>query len=272
MRMLALLLSFLGLAAMAVTTLYANGILSKLVKKKAFTITVMILVIAFVLTSLRFLLVSAFVIGIGYYDYSKPYETQQGAGNYDKAALISKYGSDLDSCLFVFPDDTVNAIAVEYESSLKTGMLDTDGSIFLTATYTDEDLEREKDRLSQITCTVFDTVKDDSDYHISGIRYDADSYNYPAYVAADGFRHVYEYALIDDANNRITYVLLMYPDLKNDSIMSAHKDALKKDTGVYDAEGSALNNFSIYSFSFSDGVWSEYSPEDEGRVTTGNPR
>ena len=37
-------------------------------------------------------------------------------------------------------------------------------------------------------------------------------------------------------------------------------------------DGSTLEKFSIYSFSFDDGIWSEYGPEDEGRITTGNPR
>ena len=272
LRLIAMILSFLGLIALAITTLYANGILSKLVKKKGFSIAVLIIVIALVVTSVRYLFVSSFIIGFSVYDFVKPYETQQGIENFDKKALMDKYGGDLDSGLFVFPDDTSDALTVEYESSLKTGMLDTDGSIFLTATYTDEDLKKEMERLSQITCTVFDTNKDDSDYHTTEIRYDTDSYNYPAYVAADGFRHVYEYALIDEGNNKITYVLLMYPDTVRDKVLAAHKDVLKKAKGAYNTNGGTLDNFTIYSFSFTDGIWCEYDPQDEGRVTSGNPR
>ena len=91
--------------------------------------------------------------------------------------------------------DVDKAVDVTYESQLKTDLFDSDGSIILTATYSDEDFKDEIERLSHITCTVFETNKENSDYHIGEIQYDTESYNYPAYVSIDGYSHVYEYAV-----------------------------------------------------------------------------
>ena len=269
----AIALSFLGLIAFAITTLYANGVLGKLVKKKAFTIAVRVAVLVLVLISVRFIIMVTFVVGLAAYDSAKPFEKITGIENYNKEFLLDQYGSDLDSGMFIFPDDTSNAITSEYESAFKTGMFGSDGRIFLTATYSPDDFVKEVERLSCITCTVFATKWEDSDYHVSDILYDTDTYNYPAYVAVDGFKSVYEYALIDDDNNRIIYVLLSYPDIANDAGLTAYMDYLKKDKDAYKRkEGSSLNCFSVYTFRFVEGVWSGYSPEDEGREPKGNLR
>ena len=187
--------------------------------------------------------------------------------------MLEEYGSDLDTGLFIFPNDGQNAVSVEYESSLKSGMFDTDGYIFLSATYEDDEFKKEVERLSEISCTVFESKHEDSDYHIGNIIYDTESYMFPAYVASDGYSSVYEYALIDNDNKRIIYVLLSHPDIANDESGTIQTEYLKKDLNAYDLKnGSILERFSIYSFGFSKGIWSEYSPEDEGRVTSGKQR
>ncbi|ETP71243.1 hypothetical protein UYO_2817 [Lachnospiraceae bacterium JC7] len=245
--------------------------MNTLVKKRGFTAVAGVIVLALLVFCLKYILSTALILGLGFYDMVKPYEKQTGIESYDKEYLLREYGSDLDSGLFVFPDDTDNALTATYESTLKTGLFDTDGSIFLTATYTDENFEKEIERLSNISCTVFDTDAEDSDYHTSDIIYDTTMYNYPAYVASDGYDYVYEYALADSENNRIIYVLLSYPaDLINGAGLIDHMDYLKKDKGAYITNyGSALEKFSIYSFSFSEGIWSEYSPEDENHPRIG---
>ncbi|MBQ9863524.1 MAG: helix-turn-helix domain-containing protein [Lachnospiraceae bacterium] len=265
-------LSFLGLIALAVTTLYANGILAKLAKKKAFKIIVQIVVASLIVISLKFIIVALAVIGLGTLEEKQPYDKKTGIESYDKISIIKEYGSDLDSGLFLFPDDTKNAIKVDFESSLKTGLFDTEGSIFLSADYTDEDFNKERNRLSQVTCTVYKTNYEDSDYHVGKVEYDTDSYNYPAYVACDGYDNVYEYALLDEENNRIVYVLLSNPFITESAEMAVDTDYLKKDIKAYDLSGDndVLDNFTIYSYSFSKGIWSEYSLEDEGRTTKGN--
>ncbi len=269
LRSSAIALTFLGFVALAITTLYANGILSKLVKKRGYAIKV--IVIALIVIILRYMLMSALLVGISFYDYAKPFEKKTGIENYDKNYILETYSGDLDSGLFIFPDDTGKALTTDFESSMKTGLFDTDGSIFLTATYSDEDFDSEVKRLSEITCTVFDTALEDSDYHIGEVKYDADSYNYPAYVTSDGYKNVYEYALIDDDDNEIIYVYLSYPDVTNTSL-ATRLDYLKKDKASYVIKGQTLNEFSIYSFHFKDDIWSEYSPEDEGRELLGNAR
>lgn len=269
----AVVLSFLGLVALAVTTLYANGILEKLARKKHFTTVVRVIVILLIVISIKFIMMSTVIIGLGLLEGSQPYDKQSGINNYDKEYLLEKYGSDLDSGLFVFPNDAKNAATVEYESALKTGMFDTDGYIFLSATYEDDEFKKEVERLSEISCMVFETNHEDSDYHIGNIIYDTENYNFPAYVTSDGYSSVYEYALIDNENKRIIYVLLSHPDIANDESGTIQTEYLKKDVNAYDLKNeSPLERFSIYSFCFSKGIWSEYSPEDEGRVPSGNLR
>ena len=269
----AVVLSFLGLVAFAITTLYANGILEKLAGKKHFATVVRVIVILLIAISVKFIVINALVIGLAFFEASQPYDKKSGIDNYDKEYLLEEYGSDLDTGLFIFPNDGQNAVSVEYESALKTGMFDTDGYIFFSATYEDDEFKKEVERLSEISCTVFESKHEDSDYHIGNIIYDTESYKFPAYVASDGYSSVYEYALIDNDNKRIIYVLLSYPNIANDEAETVQKDYLKKDLNAYDLKnGSTLERFSIYSFGFSKGIWSEYSPEDEGRETSGNSR
>lgn len=251
--------------------LYPSRIMNKLIKRGRFTTALGVGVLLLLVLSLKYIVSTVFVLGLGFFDMVKPYEKQTGIESYDKEYLLNEYGSDLDSGLFIFPDHIDNALTSTYESSLKTGLFDTDGSIFLTATYTDENFEKEIERLSNISCTVFDTNKEDSDYHTTDIIYDTTMYNYPAYIASDGYDNVYEYALVDTENNRIIYILLSYPaDLINGAGLIGHLDCLKKDKGSYVTNyGSALEKFSIYSFSFSEGIWSEYSPEDENHPRIG---
>ena len=90
------------------------------------------------------------------------------------------------------------------------------------------------------------------------VLYDVKSYALPAYVAVDGFSHVYEYALVDDENCEIIYVLLSYPDVIE---LSKYKEYLKLDVSEYEI-ADALNRFSIYVREEEDGIWVEYSDEN----------
>ncbi len=260
LRFGAIVLSFLGLMSLAVTTLYANGILRKLIGKKAFTNIVLATVIVLLVATVRSVFMSGIIIGLAFMEDKQPYETLTGIENYDKAHLLEQYGSDLDSGLFVFPDDTSRILAAEYRSTFRTGLFDTDGSILLIATYLPDEFERETNRLSEITCTVFKTEKADGEQYTGMIRYDSGSYRYPAYIASDGYSHVFEYALTDRDNYRIIYVYLSYPGVTGDASGTVPTDYLKKDPNEYDLSNSSVNErFSIYSHSFSKGVWSEHS-------------
>ncbi len=268
-RALAVFLSFIVLVAMAITTLYANGVLSKLVKKRGFVIATRVIVIVLIVISVRFIVAGAILFGMGAIEMATPFKNLSGVDNYSKEYLLSEYSSDLDSGFFIFPDNTDSALEADYDSSLKTGLFDTDGYVFLTATYDEKGFEKEVDRLSGITCTVFDTLYENSDYHIEKVMYDTEMYSYPAYITMDGYDDVYEYALLDDENNRIVYALISYPEFTN---LLKYQKYLKKDKTAYIINGSSLDRFSIYSFSFKDGIWSEYDPGDAGRITTGSPK
>ena len=92
-----------------------------------------------------------------------------------------------------------------------------------------------------------------------GVRYDEESYVFPAYVAMDGFDSEYEYALIDEENCEITYVFLSYPEFID---LQGYEEYLKLDPAEYEIEDT-LKQFTIYARYVEDGFYIEYSDEKE---------
>ena len=178
-----------------------------------------------------------------------PTENADENENYNKEKIIVEYGSDIDSALFLFPDDTEAMLESTFVSNLKSGLFDTDGYLILQTKYSAEDYIVEVERLSNVSCSVMDTEL--------SVRYDTESYALPAYVAVDGFDYVYEYALVNAENCEITYVLLCYPEYID---MSEYQEYLKLDMSEYEIE-DALNQFSIYARESEDGIYVEYSDE-----------
>ena len=254
LKALSIFTSFIALIAFAVTTFYACGILGKLAKKKGFNIVVRIITIVLIVISARFMLSIALVFGIAFFEMAAPFKNLSGVENYDKQALIDEYGGDLNSSLRVFPDDTDTAKNLTYDSHLKTGLFDTDGYIILKADYDEDAFSAEVDRLSEIECTLL--WQDQS--VTNKIRYDTESYKYPAYVASDGYDSTYEYALIDEENDSIIYIYISYPE---SSILKLPKysDYLKKNLLEYGEHqfDSSLEEFTIYAHSFEEGIWME---------------
>ena len=251
-----IMLSCVALVFMMVMTLYVTGVLRRLVSNKTFTITVMVLVAVLFLIVIKYILGTIFVMGVLFASYSKPMTHVEGIENYDKNYLIGEFSADMTSNFFHFPDDLSSAEEADFVYEYKTGLLDTDGWFFLTAEYSDEAFEAETERLSEVTCTI--EAKDINVTH--EVMYDEDMYNYPAYIAIDGYCHNYEYALIDEANNRIIYVLLGYPD---PDVLSGYSDYLKSDPSAYDLGNSTtLERFCIYSakMPYMDGYY-EYSED-----------
>ena len=236
-----IMLSFVALVFMMVMTLYVTGVLRRLVSNKTFTITVMVLVAVLFLIVIKYILGTIFVMGVLFAGYSKPMTHVEGIENYDKNYLIGEFSADMTSNFFLFPDDLSNTEDADFRYEYKVGLLDTDASFFLTATYSDEAFEAEVERISGITCTVNDGNED----HTQAVIYDEDMYRYPAYIAIDGYCHTYEYALLDEANDRIIYVLTSYPDPEH---LKEYGDFLKKDPKAYDlGNTSTLDRFCIYS-------------------------
>ena len=166
--------------------------------------------------------------------------------NYNKKKIVEEYGSDIDSALFLFPDDLQAMTETTFVSNLRSGLFDTDGYLILKSKYSMEDFETEVARLADTKCVVMGTE--------SAVRYDTESYALPAYVAVDGFDYVYEYALVDEKNCEITYVLLSYPEYDD---LSEYKECLKLDISEYEIE-DALNQFTIYARESEDGIYVEY--------------
>lgn len=241
MSFVTVLLSFTALLSMMVMTLYVTGVLRKIAGNKKITILIIVIIAIIFLVVARYMFGVLFILAIAVLDYSKPMDRIEGIENYDKSYLEEEFSGDMTSHFFLFPDDLKDTEDAEFWYEYKTGLFDTDGSFFLSAVYSEEDFANEIERISEITCTVNDGVEDIT----QAVIYDEDMYNYPAYIAIDGYTHNYEYALIDHDNNRIVYVLLGYPDYDE---LSEYSDYLKTDPDAYDLEnGTTLERFCIYS-------------------------
>ena len=245
----AIVASFEALLAMAITTLYTNGILGKLVQKKGFVRGIQVATILLLVLSLRFMFNVILVVGVALLDYVQPFHKIVGIENYDKQALIEAYSGDMDSVFMTFPDTTERMQNAEFVSCVKTGLFDSDGYFFLKADYDEETFESEVQRLSGITCE----MEYRGEKVVKEIKYDESTYQYPAYIASDGYDYVYEYALIDDENQSVVYVLLSYPNYIE---LVQYRDYLKKNPKEYVLEnGKVLENFTIYAHKFAGTDW-----------------
>lgn len=236
----AIIASFVAMLALAILALYVNGVLQKIAKAKVLTVAIAVALGGMILVAARYAFAVFVVFMVLVFDLINPGKKAEGLAKYDKEAILEKYRSDLNSGLFLFPDDTEKIIEGEYKSKLKTGLLDTDGYLLLKAKYSDEDYKKEIERISAITCTI--EYKDMS--VTNSVKYDTEMYNYPAYVAIDGYDYVYEYALLDEENDTIIYMLISYP--KYVSTVNL-KNYMKKDLADYSLDnGKVLENFTIY--------------------------
>ena len=241
--------SVLAFVVIVILSLYTNGLLEEDAKRKKFVKGCKIFILIVGILVLSFIMRFGFVLTMIFFMENTPYETRVGIENYDKAKISEQYRSDLSE-LFVFPEDTKDMIEPTFVSSFKTGFFDTDGYMILQARYDKEDYDAEVKRLSSIECTVDDIT--------IGIKYDEESYALPAYVAIDGFDYEYEYALLDEKNHTITYIILSYPEYVD---LSEYEEYLKLDADEYKIEDT-LNQFSIYERYYKDGVYIEYSDEN----------
>ncbi len=170
-----------------------------------------------------------------------------GIDSYSKSYFLNNYASDLNSNLSIFPADREDFIAPNFSSTLDSRFFGIDGYIILDVRYEEEKFHKEIERLSNLKMTIKERCYANAKEYTNDIRYDNNSYKYPAYVTIDGFKNIYEYALIDQDNLRIMYVYLAYPDIKDiDSIY------LKKDISFYSVMDS-MNRYSMYMHSFDGG-------------------
>ncbi len=229
--------SVLAFVVMVILSLYTNGLLEENTKRKklvnvckVFVLTIGVCVLSFIMKVMLALVAVLFI-------ECTPFKHQEGIENYDKAKILEQYRSDLSE-LYIFPDDTTNMLEPTFVSSLKTGFFDTDGYIILHGTYREEDYEAEVQRLSSIEYT----LSTQEERITTRIQYDEESYALPAYVAIDGYDYEYEYALLDEKNHTVTYILLSYPKYVD---LREYEEYLKLDRDEYKLKDS-LHQFSIY--------------------------
>lgn len=231
--LIGIIMTFVAFVTLFVVALYANGVAKS---SKAFKVVKWILIVSGAYVCLHVISVLVVFAVVFLYEMAPA----NSVTTYDKAHFVTEYGSDMDTGLYLFPEDTTKMTDVSFNGSFDVGMFDTEGFLILSGTYSEEDYLAEVERLGSVTCTIKDITL--------AVKYDASSYSLPAYVACDGFDYSYEYALLDADNHRITYVFINYPNVNKPSAYSSY---LKKDKASY--SNGALSNFTIYAYSFDNG-------------------
>jgi len=262
----AVIVSFIALIALVIVTLYVNGLLEKIIKKKGFALAVKISLIGLLVIAIKYIIIVCITLGVIFLELiGIEHVNKSGLESYDKQAILEKYESDLNSGLETFPDNTDKILDGEYAFHLKYGILDSDAYIIMKAHYSHEDYLQEEKRLSEIKCTIVNSrinqlskKEEIIDTVNSCIKYDNSMYKYPAYIASDGYDDVYEYALMDAENDTIIYVFLSYPEYLN---LSKYKDYTKPRKKDY-KENDSFNDFTIYYHTFDNGATYNYYEED----------
>ena len=262
----AVIVSFIALIALVIVTLYVNGLLEKIIKKKGFALAVKISLIGLLVVAIKYIIIVCITLGVIFLELiGIEHVNKSGLESYDKQAILEKYESDLNSGLETFPDNTDNILDGEYAFHLKYGILDSDAYIIMKAHYSHEDYLQEEKRLSEIKCTIVNSrinqlskKEEIIDTVNTCIKYDDSIYKYPAYIASDGYGDVYEYALMDAENDTIIYVLLSYPEFLN---LSKYKDYTKPNKNDY-KQNDSFNEFTIYYHTFDNGATYNYYEED----------
>lgn len=180
-------------------------------------------------------------------------EIRNDASQYAKNYYIETYGGDLDSNLSIFPDEiTEDMEVINFESSLATGLFDTDGHIFLEYTLDKVDFDNEVARLQDLQVKI---ENHDGQVYTNKVVYSEDDFAYPAYITIDGYADTFEYALIDEKNCRIICVYLAYYY----SSRFTKGEYLKVDKSCYD-DFDNFDEFSMYTHTFDGGKsYVEYS-------------
>jgi len=119
--------------------------------------------------------------------------------------IVDKAQENIHSLLLTFPEEQPGSMHIEkYMYRESTGIFASTYEILLAYTLNDTDFEKEKERIQEIELETGDTKQ--------SVVYTEDGFNYPAYVTAFESEMVYEYALIDEENNRIICVFCQYTD------------------------------------------------------------
>lgn len=139
----------------------------------------------------------------------------------------------------VIPND---AIVNGYYYSQKSPQFEkTNYQIYLNITLPEEDYKKEVKRLANIKK---ETINEWTEYPTSrDIRNDTTHFKYPAYVAMFDETSSFEYALLDEKNHTIIYVMFQFTD-KNE--IRFNKNYLPKGYRDYADRYEKFKSFNIY--------------------------
>ena len=244
-------LGFIGVVVlfviMVVMALHTNGLLAKIASNKRFTKAVKVAVIVISVLAAYELLKWVLLIGGMIIIETLP-SNDVYLDTYNKAEIVEQYRGDIDSSLFLFPDDLSKAESSSFEGKLHTGLFDTDGYLCLICRYSESEYAAEVERLASTSCS----LTYEGHEIVKNVYLDETSYRLPAYVAVDGFDYSYEYAMCDDERCEITYMYLGFVD---DEMIDLLSDNMKTDKSAYkDEDKNTLEQFSIYAYYFGEGA------------------
>jgi hypothetical protein len=162
------------------------------------------------------------------YSTSNPLDYGKFSGHIEKEKEGRK------SYLYIFPKELPDSAEIKnyYYYSDNKGLFDNTYQIYLECTLSKDDYNKEVKRLSELKMTYRGEVNE--------VKYDTENFEYPAYVTIYADDYSYEYALIDDENNRIIYIYtwFIYPD-----DVEFSKEYLPKE---FMENASGLNGYSMY--------------------------
>ena len=111
--------------------------------------------------------------------------------------------SNMRTGFFVLPDKITEEMSdITFDYYYKDTLFDPTISVFLQATYEEEQYKEEIDRLQNLE-------KNQSDGSKKLLRDDLNRYPYPAFIAVENHNQSYEYALLS-GENQITYIYTMF--------------------------------------------------------------
>lgn len=240
------LLSIIIFTTMTIICLYTNGLLERIAAHKKLVKTVKILDIMLIILIVRFCIQIGIVMLIAVIDASGTREQRLGIEQYNKIYYLDEYATDFGSRMLIFPKETDNMINPYFASDLHTGIFDSDGYIILQAEYSEKDYVAEIERLRSISSLI---INGKEEKFTNYVLYEEEDFAYPAYLTCDGFSDMYEYALVDKENCKITYILVKYPD--SDVFPADFMKYTKAE--MFHKIDRGTECFSIYVHSFDDG-------------------
>ena len=167
---------------------------------------------------------------------------------------------EINSKLAIFPDLTKNAEDTDYYYYCSKGNINNHYVIYAEMEYTDEEYQKELQRLSEIEVEI--ELPSTQKVVSNGIVFDEKSFLYPAYVAIYGCNLSYEYALTDEENHKIIYV---YSRLQDMNGMIPDKYLPLEVIGKDMYENNSWDNINIYFSEYKDGEYMSY----DGSVVLG---